>query len=672
MLTPEDIQGIANDITSIYSRVETDCIKAIAKAISSGTKIKSAQLWQMRKLADVGLLKRDLYSKIANASKTGIKEVDNLVTQALSQSVWNDADIYLATKKYSGMTKQELLSSIQSTDSFKHILKTSLKGVKESYNLTGTKALQGSVVAYTKAINMAYLNMTTGNMDKEDAIAEALQKIAHSGISIVDNKSKVQDSELIKKNGELFTTYKNGEKIHMYPLDSAIRRDLVTQANKASAELCLADCNELGTKLVETSWHNGARPEHEVWQGKVFTLDPKDTRYGYFYGSQDAGLPEYGSITGICGINCYHSFSPYLEGTPRVDQTNRMSKEENNQLYADRQKQRNYERTLRALKREQVALNEAGYTDKAKEVQKKINSKSAEYRQFLKDKDLPRQSLLERVDGYKVMSTKTSTPSTPTNSTTTATKATSTAQPKQLTAIRKKHATAQKTASAPEKTPQETYDNALNWEKKCPRWQQDIEAHNYHSQNNFSLDKVNALTQEQRDAIVSYTTTEGCNAMNKSMWAGNKKKFGKDWEEKIDNLYDALSQFTVAEDVVCYRGACSYEQFAQQFNLHADDIKNEKARNMLIGQKYKERGFTSTAGARENAWDTKDVMLEICVPKGTHGLYVSAKGHALSYYGEGEKELLIMPSSMEILGSYYKDGKLWFKTSITGELPRLT
>jgi hypothetical protein len=406
VLTPDDIQGIANDISSIYSRVETDCIKAISKAISSGTKIKSAQLWQMRKLADVGLLKRDLYKSIASASQKSIKDVDNLITQALSQSVWNDADIFQATKKYSGMTKKELLASIQSSDTFQHILNVSLKGVKESYNLTGTKALQGSIVAYTKAINMAYLNMTTGNMTREDAIAEALQKIAHSGITIVDNKAKVKDSELVSKNGEIFTTYKNGEKIHVYPLDSAIRRDLVTQANKASAELCLADCNDLETKLVETSWHNGARPEHEVWQGQVFTLDPKDTRYGYFYGSQDAGLPEYGSATGICGINCYHSFSPYLEGTPRADQTGKMSKEENNQLYADRQKQRSYERNLRALKREQVALNSAGYTDKAKAVQAKINTKSTEYRQFLKDKGLTRQSLLERVEGYKKMSTK--------------------------------------------------------------------------------------------------------------------------------------------------------------------------------------------------------------------------------------------------------------------------
>ncbi len=669
MLTPDDIQGIANDISSIYSRVETDCIKAIAKAISSGTKIKSAQLWQMRKLADVGLLKRDLYKSIASASQKSIKDVDNLITQALSQSVWNDADIFQATKKYSGMTKKELLASIQSSDTFKHILNASLKGVKESYNLTGTKALQGSIVAYTKAINMAYLNMTTGNMTREDAIAEALQKIAHSGITIVDNKAKVKDSELVSKNGEIFTTYKNGEKIHVYPLDSAIRRDLVTQANKASAELCLADCNDLGTKLVETSWHNGARPEHEVWQGQVFTLDPKDTRYGYFYGSQDAGLPEYGSATGICGINCYHSFSPYLEGTPRADQTGKMSKEENNQLYADRQKQRSYERNLRALKREQVALNSAGYTDKAKAVQAKINTKSAEYRQFLKDKDLPRQSLLERVEGYKKMSTKASTPSTPTTSTTTPTTAISTAQPKQLTATRTKHATAQQTTSAPKKTPQEVFDNAINFNKQYPNiLTQKQVAHDYHTKNNFDLATYQAFTTEEKEAIKVYSGYE-YGQINSAMWAKDKKMYGQRIENTIDNLEKALNHFTVKEDVVCWRGACSYEQFANQFKLHASDLKNKNVLNSLIGRDYEERGFSSfTVKKQIDIPFQKDVHLEVAVPKGTRELYISAKGHAISQYGEKEMELLLHPSRMKILDFWEENGQFWVRTSIIGEL----
>jgi hypothetical protein len=397
MLTPDEIQGIANDLTSIYSKVEDECISAIARAISSGTRIKSTQMWQLAKLSEVGALKKELYHKIANASQTSLKEVKELVEEALSQSAYNDADVFKSLSKYSGMTKAEILASIQATEGFQRILRATTKAVKSSLNLTGTKALQGSVVAYTKAINMAYLGMASGNMTRQQAVQEAVSAIGRSGITIVDNKKKVKDSELVSKDGELFTTYRNGKKIHVYPLDSAVRRDLVTKINQSSAEVCLSDCEELGTKLVETSWHNGARPEHEVWQGKVFSLDPKDEKYPYFYASQDAGCPEYGSITGICGINCRHSFSPYVEGSPLRTQEGKLSREENNKQYANEQKQRAYERKLRALKREKLALNSAGYTDSAKQVQSKITAKSAEYRNFLKENGLTRNSFLERI-----------------------------------------------------------------------------------------------------------------------------------------------------------------------------------------------------------------------------------------------------------------------------------
>lgn len=406
MLTPRQIQGIANDITSIYSNIESKCIESIAKAINSGSKIKSASLWQMKKLSDIGLLKKDLLASISTATKKSIGEVNALVTKALQESSWNDSQTLSSLSHYRNMSKADYIAKITQSETFQKVLNKTLAGVKNGLNLTNTKALQGSVVAYTKAINNAYLAMATGNTTFEDAVRNAVSQIGLSGITIIDSKSKVKDNELIKKNGELFTTYSDGSKIRMYPLDSAVRRDITTQINQASATLTLQDCQELGVTLVETSWHNGARPEHEVWQGQVFSLDPKNTKYGYFYGSLDAGLPAYGDPLGICGINCYHSFSPYIEGSPRVDQTGKISAEENAKQYANQQKQRAYERNLRALKRQQIALKSCGYNDEASFIQSKINSTSLEYRQFLKDTGLTRKSFLERIEGYKRISTK--------------------------------------------------------------------------------------------------------------------------------------------------------------------------------------------------------------------------------------------------------------------------
>lgn len=156
------------------------------------------------------------------------------------------------------------------------------------------------------------------------------------------------------------------------------------------------------------------------------------------------------------------------------------------------------------------------------------------------------------------------------------------------------------------------------------------------------------------------------------MWQGDKNLHGDSVAQTIDNLYEALNHFEIKEDVVCYRGACSYDQFASQFNLKGEDLKNEAILKSLIGKKYDEKGFTSFTGARRiGSLFQKDVHLEVCVPKGTHGLYISAKGASLSQYGEAERELLLVPTQMEILDCYYEKGQFWVRTCIVSELPRL-
>ena len=115
--------------------------------------------------------------------------------------------------------------------------------------------------------------MVSGNYDMARCVRDAVSEIGSSGIRIVEGKTP-KGSSLYRRDGELRTTYSSRRS---YPLDAAIRRDLTTQMNRSCAELALADCDKVGTRLVQTSWHIGARPEHERWQGKVFSLDRDPT-----------------------------------------------------------------------------------------------------------------------------------------------------------------------------------------------------------------------------------------------------------------------------------------------------------------------------------------------------------------------------------------------------------
>lgn len=406
MLTPKQIEAIANDVTDIYSTVESECIKSIVEHIVSGKAVTQASVWQMKKLNDIGALKSNLLTKVSVASKKAYSDVEALVNEALSKSLGVDTKaIRKGLSTFSMKTSEAMYDEIKKSKAFQKILSNTLSGCKDVMNLTGTRAVQASLRQYTEAINRAYLEMATGNYTFEQAVQRAVGSIGKSGIKIVDSKDKKVSDGVIRRNGQLYTTYAKDGSVRMYPLDSAIRRDLTTTINQSCAKLTLASCDEMECELVETSWHVGARPEHEVWQGKVFSLNPKDTRYPYFYAPQEAGGTGYGDMLGLCGINCYHSFNPYFEGSARSSQEGKPSAEENEKVYKEQQTQRAYERSLRSLKREQMAYQQANMTDKARETQMRVSSMSARYRQFLKDTGRTRVSMLDTVSGYQRIST---------------------------------------------------------------------------------------------------------------------------------------------------------------------------------------------------------------------------------------------------------------------------
>lgn len=649
MLTASQIEAVANDITDIYGNVEKECIKSIVDHITAGKRITQASVWQMKKLNDIGYLRRDLVRGIKKQTEFSYNEIEALIKEALNRSIGVDtAKLEYAMRagnyKDNFGSKAKFKEYIKASERFQRIVDNTMASVKDIMNMTGTRAIQASVKAYADAINTAYLEMATGNYTYEQAVERAVGRIGKSGIKIVDSKDKATSGEMVGKGKNVYTTYAKADgTVRVYPLDSAIRRDLTTTINRACGKLTLDTCGDLGTELVETSWHIGARPEHELWQGRIFSLNPKDTRYPYFYAPQEAGGTGYGEMLGLCGINCYHSFNPYFEGSPRSTDENKPTKSENDKAYKEQQTQRSFERSLRSLKREQMAYVEGGFIDKAQETQRRINDLSHRYKQFLKDTGRTRVSMLDKVSGYKRISTKAGA---------------TIPQPTALTQPVVRHRT--KTAKHIAPTPQERFDKAKKFGYEYR------EAHKYHSEKNFNETIWDNLPYEQQHAIKRYTGSS-YRYMNQALWQDNPKLHGEDVEELIKNCREGLNQFTVSEDVICYRGACSYDQFAQQFGMSADELRMEENWNDLVGKLWKEKGFTSLAGDQGHAW-SKDVRLEVCVPKGTKGLYVSASDHAVSNMGEDEHELLINPSTMEILGLYRDDrGRLWVKAFITGQ-----
>ena len=177
-------------------------------------------------------------------------------------------------------------------------------------------------------------------------------------------------------------------------IDAALRRHIVSQANQARNRLLMQRMDEWEWDLVFVDAHFGARPSHAEWQGKVYSRSGRSTEYPPLVDATG-----YGTVTGLCGANCYHYMTPYVPGyseLPDMDysEQERITGMTSDEYYAATQKQRRYERLIRSQKREIAYLQEV----RADAVKQRIRLGELQdkLRQFTHDNHLRRDYERER------------------------------------------------------------------------------------------------------------------------------------------------------------------------------------------------------------------------------------------------------------------------------------
>lgn len=171
------------------------------------------------------------------------------------------------------------------------------------------------------------------------AIGDAVSRLSKLGMTTIDYKSGVST-----------------------PVDAALRRHLVTQANQARNDVLWRRMDEWECDLVYTTAHYGARPTHAVWQGRVFSRSGRSAKHPALVEATG-----YGTAAGLCGVNCRHRMVPYVEGASKLPGTDYSEQERltgmtSDEYYAATQAQRRMEARVREAKRE-VSVGEAAGAD---------------------------------------------------------------------------------------------------------------------------------------------------------------------------------------------------------------------------------------------------------------------------------------------------------------------
>ena len=234
-----------------------------------------------------------------------------------------------------GIVKKATLSQNMS----ELLIANARKTVGDVNNLTLTTASKSQQM-FIQSLNEAMLQVQSGAFSYQEALKQAIKKAAQSGGKVL---------------------YSSGSQMS---LDAAMRMALLTGVNQTAASLTELYASDMDVEYYETSAHAGARPSHTVWQGRIFKIDGSTSEYPNF-----ADSTGYGTVGGLCGANCRHSFHPYWPGISEPAYTKNMLQdynipkhEYNGKLlteYESDQLMRQMERSIRESKRTLVGYDSA-------------------------------------------------------------------------------------------------------------------------------------------------------------------------------------------------------------------------------------------------------------------------------------------------------------------------
>ena len=323
MLNPDYLLRISEGSEEIASQLHNDIIKRIVNRImlriGRGEEylLTSKDQWQILTLQQAGYLLEDIQKDIAKATKLQQREIAEAMEDAGVKALDYDDKIY----RDAGLSPTPLT---QSPELIRLMQRNYEATLGEWNNFTRSTAEQAQRL-FLSELDKAYNLVSTGALSYTQAVKEVLNNIVSDGVTI---------------------KYPTG---HEDTIETATLRAVRTGISQATSHIQMARAEEMGVDKFIISSHLGARPSHQVWQGKIFTMDELK--------STDDGMPALGTATGLSGINCRHSFSPFFEGMDNPFE--QYDSEENRKQYEKEQYQRTLERRIRKTKREVMGLKES-------------------------------------------------------------------------------------------------------------------------------------------------------------------------------------------------------------------------------------------------------------------------------------------------------------------------
>ncbi len=390
MFTPTEIEALPSAMEQLYRSLQLNIMSDLTERLkANGEEITSAADWQINRLYELGVSKDEIDSLIQSTLNVSDDEIDRIYDEVVKSGYARNEELYTSKgKEYIPYAENKQLQQL--VKAVKNQTKSEYRNITGSLgfavrNADNTLSFTPLADFYQRTLDNGLMQIASGAVDYNTVLKRAVKAMTDSGLRTVDYASGWSNR-----------------------VDVAARRALMTGFNQVVAKVNEDNAEQLGTEYFEVSYHRGARPAHQVWQGRVYSKKELETVCGL------------GTVTGLCGANCYHSYSPFMKGidTPTYseEELDRMNEEENTPkeyngktytAYEAQQRQRRLEAAMRADRQKIELLTQGGADDDTITGAKvRCFQRQDEYVKFSKAMGLPEQWERVTVNGKNALGSK--------------------------------------------------------------------------------------------------------------------------------------------------------------------------------------------------------------------------------------------------------------------------
>lgn len=390
MFTPTEIEALPSAMEQLYRSLQLNIISDLTERLkANGEEITSAADWQINRLYELGVSKDEIDSLIQSTLDVSDDEIDRIYDEVVKSGYARNEELYTSKdKEYISYAENKQLQQL--VKAVKNQTKSEYRNITGSLgfavrNADNTLSFTPLADFYQRTLDNGLMQIASGAVDYNTVLKKAVKAMTDSGLRTVDYASGWSNR-----------------------VDVAARRALMTGFNQVVAKVNEDNAEQLGTEYFEVSYHRGARPTHQVWQGRVYSKKELETVCGL------------GTVTGLCGANCYHSYSPFIKGVDKPtysdEELDRMNEEENTPkeyngrqytAYEAQQRQRRLETAMRADRQKIELLTQGGADDDTITGAKvRYFQRQDEYVKFSKAMGLPEQWERITVNGKNALGSK--------------------------------------------------------------------------------------------------------------------------------------------------------------------------------------------------------------------------------------------------------------------------